>query len=56
MDGYASGWVPGQTRAGPEMDSTRERKLGGEGNKLKRTLLKTLTLIGMAAGIWGGEI
>ena len=31
MDGYTSGWFPGQTRAGPEMDSTRERKLGGEG-------------------------
>ena len=28
--GYTSGWCPGRTRAGPEMDSTRERKLGGE--------------------------
>ena len=28
--GYASGWFPGRTRAGPEMDSTRECKHGGE--------------------------
>ena len=40
-------------RAGPETDSTRERKLGGE-EKAREENFQTLTLSGMAAAqkVW----